>query len=187
MPELLSYNDAVVITKQLIDYYNSPDSDQVLLFMADRFNLRIKPDFTVHVNSIHKNCPECSGCKCGECILGCYETHVRGQPGDLCYWDQALEYKLGTKLIVHEMAHVIYDQVYENSLSEKDAFDQSEQFAMYMENHFDVNMQYMAHTSAISISPRLQSITDAIIIGVAISAASLVIAHVVAKRISRPR
>lgn len=183
MPQFLSFDDAVKITRQLIDYYNSPASDDVLLFMADKFHLQIKPDFTVHVNSIHKNCPECSGCKCGECILGCYETHTRDKPGVLCYWDEALEYQLGTRLIVHELGHVIYDQVFDSGLPEAQDFDQSEQFAMYMENHFDINMQFMARTNTMTIHPRLQRIGEAIIIAVAVSAASIMIAHVVAKKI----
>lgn len=181
---LLTFDDAVVITKQLIDYYNSPDSDDVILYMADKFDLKVKPDFTVKVTSIDRNCPECSGCHGGNCILGCYETHSRDDPGKLCYWDQALEKELGTKLIVHEMGHVIYDQVYDSGLPEDQDYDQSEKFAMYMENNFDLNMDYLVENSRThwSINPKLSNMIQTILIGVAISAASIAIAEYVVRR-----
>lgn len=189
MAQLLTFDQAAQISHQLEDYFNSPDSNDVILFMADKFNLRVKPDFTVRITSIQENCPECSGCKCGECILGCYETHSRNTPGKLCFWDTALESVLGTKLIVHEFGHVIYDQIYDSGLPSAEDYDMSEKFAMYMENNFDLNMQYLAtttHESAITIHPRITRILEAVIIGVSISAASLVIAHILAKRRSRP-
>ena len=83
-------------------------------------------------------------------------------------WKNNLE----PSLITHELGHVIYDQVYDSGLPEDEDYTQSERFAMYMETHFDLNMDYLTTTGHYSISPRLSNMLQSIAVGVAISAAA---------------
>ena len=142
MPKMLSFDDAVSISHQIINFFNSPESDPTILFLAQKFNLDIKNDFHVSVASISKNCSECSGCHGGSCTLGCYVSQDTGHAGRLCYWDKALESVVGTKLVVHELGHVIYDQIFTDNLNPQASFIQSEKFAQYMENHYDFDMSF---------------------------------------------
>jgi len=134
--QFLSFDNAVVISRQLELFFNSPDSDRILQHLAERFGLEFKPEFIVQVKEIRKNCPECMGCHNGSCILGCFWSD---DPSTLCYWDQAIEAVIGSKLIVHEYGHVIFDQVFTTKLSGDDAFFQSEEFAQYMERNFKIS------------------------------------------------
>lgn len=142
--QFLTFDNAVIVSRHLEDYFNSPESDPVLIHLAQTFGLGIKPNFVVHVAKIEKNCPECMGCHNGSCILGCF---MDDDPSTLCYWDEAIEAVIGSKLIVHEYAHVIFDQVFENDLSEDDSFALSEQFAEYMERNFKISPNYCVNCS----------------------------------------
>jgi len=137
MVRFLTFEDAVSMTNEMINYFNSPVSDSIVFSMANRFNLQIKENFVVSVTSINKNCSECSGCHGGKCTLGCYVSQESGDPGRLCYWDKALTEVVGSKLVLHEMGHVIYDQIYFSNLPEEQNFNLSEKFAQYMENNFE--------------------------------------------------
>lgn len=136
---LLTYEDAVVITHKLIAYLNSPDSDGIIEQMGTVFNLQFRQGFNLHVGSIQRNCPECSGCHKNLCTLGCY---IDGEDR-VCYWDKALDSILGTRLIVHEIGHLVYRQAFVSNLPPEQDFQQSEQFAQYFESHFDINPEFI--------------------------------------------
>lgn len=143
--QFLTFDNAVQISRQIEDFFNSPDSDQVLFALQKKFpNLRFKDNFFIKVESIEKNCEECMGCNDNECILGCF---VDENPNKLCFWDEALEEVIGTKLVVHEYGHVIFDQVFENDLSEELAFRQSEEFAQFFENNFEISVEFCENCS----------------------------------------
>ena len=150
---MLSFNDAVSLTHQIIAFFNSPLSDPTIFFLADKFNLKIKENFTVNVQSIEKNCKECSGCHGGSCTLGCYISQESGSVGRLCYWDKALTEVAGTKLVVHEMGHVIYDQIFSDGLNPDASFDKSEVFAQFVENHYDFDMSF--HDNGFDANPKI--------------------------------
>lgn len=156
MPEFLTFEDAKTVTYQIINFFNSPDSDPTITALANQFNLGIRDTFLVTVTSIEKNCPECSGCHGGSCTLGCHISQDNGSAGKLCYWDKALTEVAGTKLIVHEMGHVIYDQIFIDNLSPKDSFNQSERFAQYMENHYDFDMSF--NFDGFNSNPQIQKL-----------------------------
>jgi len=157
--QFLTFEDAVIISRQLEDYFNSPESDQFIFAVSETFNLGIKENFHVHVDQIEKNCSECMGCHNGSCILGCFMSK---DPSKVCYWDEAIEAVLGTKLIVHEYAHVIYDQIFTNDLSEDDAFEQSELFAQFLEQNFQISLSFCTNCSPgpISSAPTITSKDD---------------------------
>jgi hypothetical protein len=144
---LLSYNDAVVITHKLVAYLNNPDSDGIIEQMGTVFNLKYRNGFYLHVSSIQRNCPECTGCHKNMCTLGCY---IDGED-KVCYWDKALDSILGTKLIVHEIGHLVYRQAFISDLPPEQDFQQSEQFAQYFETHFDINPQFLPQNDNYSI------------------------------------
>lgn len=148
--QFLTFEDALIISRQLEAFFNSPESDQILAHLAQTFGLQFKENFVVHVNSIEKNCKECMGCHAGNCILGCF---MDSDPSKLCFWDEAIESVIGTKLIVHEYAHVIFDQVFENDLSDEDAFEMSEQFAQYMERNFKISPSFCLNCSSTPLHP----------------------------------
>lgn len=143
--QFLTFEDAVQISRKLEDFFNSTDSNEVLLTLQSKFeNLRFKNDFFVKVEEIRKNCEECMGCKDGECILGCF---IDENPNMICFWDEALETLIGTKLVVHEFGHVIFDQIFENDLSPELAFRQSEEFAQFFEENFQVSIEFCQNCS----------------------------------------
>lgn len=142
--QFLTFDDAVIISRQIEDYFNSPESDETILALAQGFNLGIKENFVVHVEEIQKNCEECMGCHNGSCILGCFSND---NPNKVCFWDEAIEAVIGTKLIVHEYGHVIFDQIFTTELSEQDAFEQSEAFAQFMEDNFVISLAFCTNCS----------------------------------------
>jgi len=161
--QFLSFDNAVVISRQLELFFNSPESDPILKHLAQRFGLGFKPNFLVQVKEIRKNCPECMGCHNGSCILGCFWSD---DPSTLCYWDQAIEAVIGSKLIVHEYGHVIFDQVFTTNLSGDDAFVQSEEFAQYMERNFKISPIFCQNCNSTPLhEPELQEIEFLHIIG----------------------
>lgn len=142
--QFLTFEDAVIISRQIEDFFNSPESDEMILALSQAFNLGIKENFVVHVEQIEKNCEECMGCHNGSCILGCFSND---DPNKVCFWDEAIEAVIGTKLIVHEYGHVIFDQIFTTKLSEEDAFAQSEAFAQFMEDNFIISLAFCANCS----------------------------------------
>jgi len=136
----VNFEDAVLLTNQLLDFYNSGRARDIFQDLGDRFNIIPIENPVFHIDQINKNCPECSGCHSNGCILGCFK-HGFGQASVLCYWDKALDSILGSKLIIHEVAHVIFEQGFTTNLNSKEAFDLSEEFAMYVENHFNIDME----------------------------------------------
>ena len=146
--QFLTFDNAVVISRQLEEFFNSQESDPVLIHLARTFGLEFKPNFIVQVKEIRKNCPECMGCHNGDCILGCF---MNEDPSTLCYWDEAIEAVIGTKLIVHEYGHVIFDQVFTTKLSGDDAFVQSEQFAQYLERNFKISPIFCQNCNSVPL------------------------------------
>ena len=130
---MLAFEQAKTLTYRMIDWFNSANSDAYLHGISQRFNLKIKPDFTVRINSIGMNCSHCNVNAHGERIAGCYhETNKT-----ICYLDKALTHRpIGKKLIYHEMGHAIYDQVFNNDLSPEQSFLKSEEIATHIENTF---------------------------------------------------
>jgi len=149
-PQFLTFEDAVIISRQLEDFFNSPESDQFIFAVSETFHLGIKQNFNVHVDQIEKNCSECMGCHNGSCILGCFMSQ---DPSKVCYWDEAIEAVLGTKLIVHEYAHVIWDQIFTNDLSEDESFEQSELFAQFLEQNFQISLSFCTTCSSTPVGP----------------------------------
>ena len=137
----LNFDDAVSLTDQLLNMLNSGKYNNVLDHLGKVFNLERRQNFRLHYDRINKNCPECSGCHNGGCILGCLK-HGPGEPTVFCFWDDALESILGTKLVLHEVGHLIKEQGFHSRLSGQEDYDQSEKFAQYVEDHFDVNLQF---------------------------------------------
>tara|TARA_B110000495_G_scaffold190361_1_gene192425 strand:- start:204 stop:800 length:597 start_codon:yes stop_codon:yes gene_type:complete len=130
---MLAFNQAKTLTYRMIDWFNSANSDAYLHGISQRFNLKIKDDFTVRINSIGMNCSECNVNGHGERIAGCYHEDKKS----ICYLDKALTHRpIGKKLIYHEMGHAIYDQVFNDGLSPEESFLKSEEVATHIENTF---------------------------------------------------
>ncbi len=136
--QFLRFEDAVSLSRQIEAFFNSPESDQIIIELAEKFNLGVKENFVVNVPTIEKNCKECMGCHAGGCILGCFISGP-GEPQKVCFWDEAIEAVIGTKLVVHEYGHVIFEQIFTNNLDEERAFQISEDFAQFMENNFTID------------------------------------------------
>lgn len=152
MPQFLNFDDGVIVAKRVEDFWNGPESDQEIFFLAKKFNLTIRNDFVVQTKEVRKNCPECMGCKNEFCTLGCFDS----DSNVVCLWDKALEEIIGTKLILHEYGHVIYDQIFETNLSEDEAFEQSEQFAQYIEDNYTIALEFCEGCSENQIQARIQ-------------------------------
>jgi hypothetical protein len=130
---MLAFEQAKSLTYRMVDWFNSSNSDAYIYGISQRFNLKIKDDFTVRINSINMNCSICKVTSHGERIAGCYHETNKS----ICYLDKALTHRpIGKKLIYHEMGHAIFDQIYNNSLSPQESFLKSEEVAMYIENTF---------------------------------------------------
>lgn len=130
---MLAFEQAKSLTYRMVDWFNSSDSDAYIYGISQRFNLKIKDDFTVRINSINMNCSICRVNGHGERIAGCYHETNKS----ICYLDKALTHRpIGKKLIYHEMGHAIYDQIYDDGLSPQESFLKSEEVAMYIENTF---------------------------------------------------
>ena len=130
---MLAFEQAKTLTYRMIDWFNSSDSDSYIHGISQRFNLKIKPDFTVRISNIGMNCSECDHNSKGERIAGCYHEDKKS----ICYLDKALTHRpIGKKLIYHEMGHAIYDQVFNNDLSPEESFIKSEEVSMHIENTF---------------------------------------------------
>lgn len=137
---LLTFEDSVILTDLMISYSNTQQGKEILGQIGNKFNLKLKPDFKIWRGSITKNCADCSGCFNGRCILGCMKT-----PGyNLCYWDMALEKIVGSGLVVHEVAHIWFDQAYVHEFKEdsKEFHEQSEKYAQYVENQFTSSLAF---------------------------------------------
>ncbi len=136
--QFLRFEDAVSLSRQIETFFNSPESDSIIIELAEKFNLGIKENFVVHVPIIEKNCKECMGCHAGGCILGCFISGM-DEPQKVCFWDEAIEAVIGTKLVVHEYGHVIFTQIFTNNLNEEASFQLGESFAQFMEDNFTVD------------------------------------------------
>lgn len=137
--QFLRFEDAVTLSRGIENFFNSKESDEIIFELANKFNLGIKENFIVNVPNIEKNCQECMGCHAGGCILGCFITEP-GEPQRVCFWDEAIEAVIGTKLVIHEYGHVIFEQIFTNKLNESDSFQVSEEFAQFMENNFTISL-----------------------------------------------
>lgn len=144
--QFLTFEDAVTISRQIEDFFNSPESDPLIASLAQKFHLEIRNNFFVHVDNIEKNCKECMGCHASSCVLGCFITEP-GKPIRLCFWDEAIEAIIGTKLITHEFGHVIFEQVFQNDMNDEDAFVMSEQFAQFFEASFRISPGFCSNCS----------------------------------------
>lgn len=151
----LTFDDAVSMTNQLISFLNDGLIDTELEALAKKFKIRLKENRTFHVDEINRNCPECSGCHAGGCILGCFKHSSSSSV--LCYWDKALDSIIGSKLVVHEMFHLIFEQGYDNDLPEDEAFELSEKFAMFGEENFDFHLRF--DPDEINSNPIIESLT----------------------------
>ena len=150
---MLAFNQAKTLTYRMIDWFNSANSDAYLHGISQRFNLKIKDDFTVRINSIGMNCSECDHNSNGEKIAGCYHENKKS----ICYLDKALTHRpIGKKLIYHEMGHAIYDQVFNNDLLPKESFIKSEEVATHIENTFPEFLEenLMIHHAAFGVDPQ---------------------------------
>lgn len=137
----MSFDDAVFFSERLIDFFNSSSADQIFLMLGNQWNLKVKPDHTIVVDSIEKNCPECMGCDDDGCILGCYIEHRL--TNKICFWDKALDEIVGSRLITHEFGHVIFSQVFEiDHLSDSENFNISEKFARFVEDNFELDFGF---------------------------------------------
>lgn len=137
--DFLSFDEAVQLTRNLERFFNSTESDNQLEFLRQRFNLTYKQGFVLKINDIVRNHHECTGCSNGQCVLGCYMSHN----GNISYWDKALTKIIGARLVVHEVGHVVHEQIFEQDLDPNSHFERSEQFAQYMENNFNRFMHFM--------------------------------------------
>ncbi len=160
MVELISYDEAVIMSKHIEAYFNSPASDQTILNLSDKFKVDLKDGFVVEVKTFSKNCQDCKGCHSGKCTLGCYKPSA----DTVCYWDKALEAAIGTKLVTHEMGHVIYEQVFDDKLdvNSQPHYDKSEEFAQYFENYFDIDMSFQPQGVADPVSSPKAALKDTI-------------------------
>lgn len=138
--KFLDFNQAVDLSELLLNYFNSPQGRPTVVMLGDEFRLKTKENFRLVVTKYEKNCPDCMGCTAKDgCILGCFKT-----PSDhVCYWDQALEKILGTKLVTHEMAHVLFEFAYDvGQMSKEKIFETSEKFAQFVEKNFTTNLVF---------------------------------------------
>lgn len=138
--KFLDFNQAVDLSELLLNYFNSPQGRPTVVMLGNEFDLTTKENFRLNVTKYEKNCPDCMGCTAKDgCILGCFKT-----PGDhVCYWDKALEKILGTKLVTHEMAHVLFEFAYDTGqMSKNQMFETSEKFAQYLEKNFTSNLVF---------------------------------------------
>ena len=193
--QFLTFDDAVEISKQIEAFFNSTDSDEIILDLQKRFpNLSVKENFFVHVQNIEKNCGECMGCKEDSCILGCFFDEVNFNK--VCFWDQALEKIIGTRLIIHEYGHVIYAQIFANDLGPEQEFEQSEEFAQFFEDNFSVSVEFCENCSEKPLEKHLKvsnfhmgEIVDqfvfSIIGGLGFGIGSIVLAWVIQKLASK--
>ena len=149
--QFLRFEDAVILSRKIEEFFNSPESDSIILELAQKFNLGIKRNFIVNVPTIQKNCEECMGCHAGGCILGCFISGP-GEPQKVCFWDEAIEAVIGTRLVVHEYGHVIFEQIFTNNLDEENEFQLSEDFAMFMENNFTIDLEDCLNCSSEPLS-----------------------------------
>ena len=143
----LTFENAVEMTNQLIEALNSGELDFELDQLGKKFNIKFNPGSNYHVDQINRNCPECSGCHAGGCILGCFK-HSKSS-SVLCYWDQALEEIIGSKLVVHEIFHLMFEQGFTSNLSEDEQFELSEKFAQYGEKNFTPKLVFLGDTVVI--------------------------------------
>lgn len=152
MPQFLDFDDGVIVSKRVEDFWNGPQSDQEIFFLAKKFNLTIRDEFFVQTKEIRRNCPDCMGCHNSICTLGCFDSDTNV----VCLWDKALKEIIGTKLILHEYGHVIYEQIFETNLSEDEAFEQSEEFAQYVEDNYTIALSFCEGCSENQIQARIQ-------------------------------
>ena len=144
--QFLTFDDAVIISRRIEDFFNSPESDQLIISLAQKFHLQIRENFIVHVENIEKNCKECMGCHAGSCVLGCFISEP-GEPQRVCFWEEAIEAIIGTKLIVHEYGHVVFEQVFQVDMTDDDDFIKSEQFAQQFEASFRISPGFCSNCS----------------------------------------
>lgn len=139
----MTYDHAVALTYRVINFLNSKDGTYISDYMAKKFGLTEKEEWTLYITGVDRNCTECSGCHSGECTLGCYIEGI----DKICYWDKGLTDYIGQKLIIHEIGHVLYRQAYVVELPPEEDFKRSEAFAQYFEAHFNVDMQFLADST----------------------------------------
>lgn len=136
----LSFEDAVSLTNQMVAFFNSERSDAIINALADKFGLEVRNPFYIHVDEISRNCKNCMGCHGGSCVLGCMTGDINA--AKICYWDEALEQRVGTKLVKHEFGHLLYEQGFNDGLPEDLHFDRSEVFAQFIEKNLNLDMNF---------------------------------------------
>lgn len=139
--KFLDFDQAVDLSERLVNFSNSPQGLETFRIISRQTGLKVKDSYKVHVNKYERNCTDCASCSDKGCVLGCLKT----PSFHMCYWDQALEKIIGTKLVMHEIGHLWFDQVFDTKDMDKNQFfDESEKFAQYIENTFTDNLAWCA-------------------------------------------
>lgn len=185
--EFLEFDDAVVLSNLLTDFVNSTNGRRIMESLGRRFKLKLKLNYEIHLGEIRKDCPDCMGCHQGSCILGCLKL-----PSNImCFWENALRRIIGTRLVVHENAHLWFLQAFEIQFMEEDQmFELSERFAQYVENTFTKSLLFCEECQSFVINlPSLKHVIEdagaeighAILLGIGIGIGSFGISWTLAR------
>jgi len=186
--EFLEFDDAVVLSNLLTDFVNSTDGHRVMQFLAERFELKLKPNYQIQLGEIRKDCPDCMGCHQGSCILGCLKV----PQNVMCFWERALKRIIGTRLVVHENAHLWFIQAFEmDFMDEEQFFEEGEKFSEYVENNFTKSLVFCEKCQSFVINlPKLkmmgiletgEEVQRAIVLGIGIGIGSFAVSWTLAK------
>jgi hypothetical protein len=128
----LDFPDAVNMTYKIINYFNSPEGRSYVSQVGSLFGFKTKPGYVLSVSNIYENCPQCSGCSNGRCVLGCFVW-----PNNyICYTDSGLQNLAGMPLVIHELFHLLYNQAYLYLPPDTQTMETSEYFAVWGQNNF---------------------------------------------------
>jgi uncharacterized protein YqgQ len=165
----MNLEDAVTLTTQIVDFSNSLQGEQFLSYLGDKFGLELNPNYHVHVNSITDICPDCSNCHAGSCEVGCLiEPDFR-----ICYTVMGLSL-LGDRLVVHEMAHLWFSQVYDTGMMTKnDYMNTSEKFALFVEKNYTKDI--VSQVKDVTVSMKTISITTPVVAGISVLAVASIL------------
>lgn len=160
---LIDFEKAKDLTYKMIDLLNSPQSDDLLLSIAEKWDMQINEPLKFWVNKIEKNCKHCSGCQqAGEgimfCEMGCFIRD--GKHRQFCYWEPALEERLGKSLVVHEVFHAVFEDGFDISdMSFEEMHKKSEEFASWAEQNFTVEEREGGDITLVSFETSMPSIS----------------------------
>lgn len=174
----MNLSDAVYTTQKIVDFSNSSQGFDFFVMLGEKFGLVVNSNYHVYVNSITDVCPDCSNCHFGSCEVGCLiEPDFK-----ICYTGIGLSL-LGNRLIVHEMAHLWFSQVYETSqMSRSSYMDQSERFAQFVEKNYTNDIISEVQNITPIISKKTTSIVIPVAIGIGILSATAITAYVIFRK-----